>query len=279
MASSPLRIDSHQHFWRFDPIRDSWITPEMAVIQRDFLPSDLQPLLVASNMDGSIAVQVDQSIKETLSLLRLAEDHPFIQGVVGWADLRSTEVADQLDYLSQFKKLKGFRHIVQSEPAGFLDEKDFRFGISLLSKHNFSYDILIYPQQLEEAIRFVSQFPNQRFVVDHLAKPPIRQGILQPWRTLIARLASAGNIYCKISGMVTEGKWSGWNQRDFEPYLDTIIEAFGPGRMMYGSDWPVCQLAASYQEQLAIVESCISQLSRSEKQAIMGENAIRFYNL
>src|SRR6266850_4285908 len=191
------RIDSHQHFWKFDPDKDAWITPDMEAIRKDFLPDDLRPLLSAAKMDGSVTVQVDQTAKETLLMLRLADQNPFIKGIVGWVDLRSPGVKDQLAYLSQYKKLKGFRHIVQAEPDGFLLQKEFLNGIRALADFGYTYDLLIYPKQLPEAVQFISQFPDQKFVLDHLAKPFIRTGNLDPWTKQITALASAGNIYCK----------------------------------------------------------------------------------
>jgi L-fuconolactonase len=274
-----LRIDSHQHFWKYDPVRDAWITPDREAIRRDFLPDDLRPLLRDSNIDGSVNVQVDQSAKETLMMLRLADQNPFIKGVVGWVDLRSPGVNDQLAYLSQYKKLKGFRHIVQAEPDGFLLQKDFLRGIKSLADFGYTYDLLVYPTQLQEAVGFVRQFPAQKFVLDHMAKPLIREGSFEPWKKYIANLASAGNVYCKLSGMVTEADWKKWEPADFRPYLDVVFSCFGPQRLLYGSDWPVCLLASTYQQQLAIVEDYINPLSFSEKQHIMGENAVQFYNL
>jgi len=279
MIGISKRIDAHQHFWKYDPVKDAWITPDMETIRKDFLPDDLRPLLSASKMDGCVTVQVDQTAKETLVMLRLADQHPFINGIVGWVDLRSPGVKDQLDYLSQFKKLKGFRHIVQAEPDGFLLQKDFLDGIKALADFGYTYDLLIFPGQLQEAVRFVRQFPNQKFVLDHMAKPLIRAGSLEPWTKQITALASAGNIYCKLSGMVTEADWKKWAPKNFLPYLDVVFSCFGPKRLLYGSDWPVCLLASTYPQQLAIVEDYLNQLTPSEKQGIMGENAIQFYNL
>ncbi len=273
------RIDSHQHFWRFDPVKDAWITPDMEAIRKDFLPDDLRPLLRTAKMDGCVTVQVDQSAKETLMLLRLADQNPFIKGIVGWVDLRSPGVVDQLAFLSQYKKLKGFRHIVQSEPDGFLLQKDFLRGIKSLADFDYTYDLLVYPRQLPEALTFVRQFPDQKFVLDHLAKPGIKDGGLEPWKKYISHLASADNIYCKLSGMVTEADWKKWEPSDFRPYLEVVFTYFGPQRLLYGSDWPVCLLASTYQQQLSIVEDFLHPLSPSEKQGILGENAVQFYNL
>jgi L-fuconolactonase len=273
------RIDSHQHFWKYSQARDTWITDEMKVIQRDFFPEDLAPLLKKTNIDGCVTVQADQSDEETNFLLELAAQHEFIKGVVGWVDLRSPVLEQKLQDLSRYKKLKGFRHIVQAEPPGFLLQKDFLQGIRLLKVYQFTYDILIYPDQCMDAIQFVKEHPEQPFVVDHLAKPLIKEKLLQPWKLYMKELAQFPNVMCKLSGMVTEADWKYWNPEDFHPYMETILECFSANRVMYGSDWPVCLVAASYDQQAALVENYISQLSDSEKQQIMGGNAIRFYNL
>jgi L-fuconolactonase len=275
-----LRIDSHQHFWKYNPVRDAWITEDMQAIRRDFLPADLEPILKENGIDGCVPVQADQSEEETLFLLNHAETNSFIKGVVGWVDLRAPAVEDRLAYFSQFKKVKGFRHIVQGEPDdAFLLRKDFQKGISKLKEFNYTYDILIYPRHLEAAIKFVHQFPNQLFVIDHLAKPMIKKGQLNNWHKEMAALASFDNVYCKVSGMVTEASWHTWKESDFKPFLDVVFETFGTKRVMYGSDWPVCLVAASYKSQLSIVENYLASFSVSEKYNVMGNNAQRFYNL
>jgi L-fuconolactonase len=273
------RIDSHQHFWNYDSVRHDWINDEMKVLKQDYFPENLSPILQQNKIDGCVAVQADQSERETEFLLELAEQNPFIKGVVGWVDFRSDKIEDQLDYYSQFKKLKGFRHVVQGEPAGFLSQKKFLAGIGLLEKHNLTYDVLIYHYQLSEAIAFVRHFPNQKFVVDHLAKPDIKQQEFINWSKGMKQLASFENVFCKLSGFTTEAKWNSWKPEDFTPYFDFALDNFGVKRLMYGSDWPVCLLASSYKSQLHLVENFISKLSISEKQQIMGGNAIDFYNL
>lgn len=278
-VKSAFRIDSHQHFWKFDPIRDSWITDEMNVIQRDFFPSDLAPILKENKIDGCVAVQADQSENETQFLIDLASTHDFIKGVVGWVDLRSEQLDQRLQYFSDFKKLKGFRHIAQGEPIGFLQGDQFSKGIRSLTKFKFTYDILIYPHQIQDAIKLVSQHPDQAFVVDHLAKPVIREKEFNTWASQMKELASFNNVCCKISGMVTEAIWDRWTNDDFRPYLDFVMNHFSTARVMYGSDWPVCLVAASYEKQLNIIEEYLQPFSDSEKHKIMGENAIRFYNL
>ena len=272
-------IDSHQHFWKYDPVRDSWINEEMKILKRDFFPNDLAPILSENKIEGSIAVQADQSETETLFLLTLANQNPFIKGVVGWVDLCSDKIAERLEYFSQFKIIKGFRHIIQSEASGFMKQPNFKNGIRQLEKHNFTYDILIYPHQLQEAIEFVKEFPNQKFVVDHLAKPVIKQNEFASWSKRIAQLASFNNVFCKLSGFTTEADWKNWKPKDFTRYFDFALECFGASRLMYGSDWPVCLLASSYDQQLNLVGTFVSKLSVTEKERIMGGNAIKFYKL
>jgi len=273
------RIDSHQHFWNYDPTRHGWIMDEMKILKQDFLPEHLAPILKENNIDGCVAVQVDQSERETEFFLELAEQNSFIKGVVGWVDFRSDKITEELEYCSQFKKLKGFRHIVQAETAGFLNQKNFLRGIGLLEKHNFTYDVLIYHHQLPEAIEFVRRFPNQKFVVDHLAKPDIKNNEFTNWSKRMKLLASFENVFCKLSGFTTEASWNLWKPEDFTLYFDFILENFGTKRLMYGSDWPVCLLSSTYKNQLHLDEDFISKLSTSEKQQIMGGNAIDFYNL
>jgi L-fuconolactonase len=275
-----LRIDAHQHFWQFDPVRDSWINDEMSVIRKDFLPENLEPILKENKIDGCVSVQADQSEVETLFLLKHAEDNAFMKGVVGWVDLRSPEIENRLDYFSQYNKLKGFRHIVQAEPDDeFLLRNDFCNGISLLHSRNYTYDILIYPKHLQAAIKFVNLFPNQAFAVDHLAKPFIKKKDINGWKKEISALAGSANVWCKLSGMVTEADWKNWREGDFKPFLDVVFDAFGTNRLMYGSDWPVCLVASTYKSQLSIVENYIASFSESERSDIMGNNAVRFYNL
>ena len=276
-----LKIDSHQHFWRFDPVRDAWITHEMRVIQRDFLPADLWPLLERSGIDGCVAVQVDQSEEDNEFLLDHAAKHDFIKGVVGWVNLWDPELENRLTHYKKFPKLKGFRHILQSEhDRALMLNPNFKRGISLLEKFGYTYDILIYPDQLGYTRDFVAAFPNQPFVLDHIAKPHIKDRyITDQWRDAIRAVAAYPNLYCKISGMVTEADWLNWKPEHFRVYLDTIIEAFGTNRVMYGSDWPVCLVAASYEQVLGIVKDYFSAFTTDEQDAFFGENAAKFYNL
>ncbi len=274
------RIDSHQHFWEYHPVKDAWITDDMNVIQRDFLPLDLLPLLQENGIEGCIAVQADQSEEETHFLLELANINDFIKGVVGWIDLRAENLASRLDYFSQFKKLKGFRHIVQAEMEDdFLLRDDFCNGIAQLEQYNYTYDILILPKHLRFAVEFVKRFPNQKFVIDHLAKPNFKQADFSDWEKGIREIASLPNVYCKVSGLVTEADWNNWSETDFTYCLNIVSEAFGINRLLFGSDWPVSLLAASYDQSCAIVENYFSKFSSEEQEQFWSGNAIEFYNL
>ena len=275
-----MKIDSHQHFWKFDPVRDAWITPDMQAIRRDFSPKDLKPLLDDHGIDGCIAVQADQSDDETAFLLHLAENNSFIKGVVGWIDLRAPDLETRLGTYSSRRLLKGFRHIVQGEtdPA-FLGRPDFLRGVKMLHRYGYTYDILIYQHQLPMAVEFVRECPDQPFVVDHIAKPLISNGVWEEWASGMRKIAAFPNVMCKVSGMVTEADWHQWKPDDFRVYLDVVTEAFGPGRLMYGSDWPVCLVAASYAKQFELVEKYFSSFSEEERSAVFGMNAVRFYKL
>jgi L-fuconolactonase len=275
-----MRIDAHQHFWRFDPVRDAWITEEMSVIRRDFLPNDLATELDANGIDASVAVQADQSESETELLLGLAEGNPRIAGVVGWLDLRSPEIEKRLEHFSKLKKLRGLRHIAQAEVDDrFLARADFVRGVSLLKDFQLTYDILIYPRQLAAAIEVVGKLPDQKFVVDHLAKPEIKAKKTEPWATQMRELAANPNVYCKLSGMVTEADWKNWKPADFEMYLDVVFDVFGTKRLMFGSDWPVCLVAADYSQVKNIVASYVDRHAPQASSAIFGDNAIAFYSL
>jgi L-fuconolactonase len=275
-----MNIDSHQHFWKYDPARYAWITEEMAVIRRDFLPDDLSGELTANHIEASIAVQADQSESETLFLLDLAERNRRVAGVVGWIDLASDQVDERLRFFSRYKKLCGFRHIVQSEPDDrFLLKPNFVRGISRLREFGFTYDILICPRQLPASIELVAKLPEQRFVVDHIAKPEIKAGKTTPWSAQMRSIAGSSNVYCKLSGLVTEADWKNWKPSDFEAYLDVVFEAFGPERLMFGSDWPVCLVAGSYERVKQLLEDYVDRHVPREKSEIFGGNAVRFYGL
>jgi L-fuconolactonase len=275
-----MYIDSHQHFWRYDRERDGWITDEMAVLKRDFLPEHLIPELHSSQMDGCVAVQADPSERETLFLLDLAAQHREIKGVVGWVDLCSAKLLERLDYFSKFEKLCGFRHVAQSEPDDrFLVREDFIRGVRKLREFNFSYDILIYPRQLPAAIELVKKIPEQRFVLDHMAKPKIRSREIELWTRQMQELAANRNVWCKVSGLVTEADWHSWQPSDFTPYVDVVFEAFGPDRIMFGSDWPVCLLAGNYEKVKTILANYVHDLPLEQQRKIFGLNAISFYGL
>lgn len=274
------RIDSHQHFWRFDPVRDSWINEDMKIIQRDFLPEDLAPILTENNIDGCVAVQADQSEEQNAFLLELAAATPFIKGVVGWVDLRADNIKDSLDFYKGFDKMKGFRHVLQGEEdRSLMLRSEFKRGISLLEDYEYTYDILIYPDQLKYTEEFVKSFPHQRFVIDHIAKPNIKGKDLDEWAKDISAVARYSNVSCKVSGMVTEADWQNWQSEDFNPYLEVVFEAFGTNRVMFGSDWPVCEVAGGYSKVIELVRNYTSQLSAHEQELFWGRNAIDFYNL
>lgn len=275
-----MRIDAHQHFWKFDPVRDTWITPDMQVIRKDFLPGDLAPLMESKHIDACVAVQADQSENETTFLLDLANKNKFIKGVVGWVDLRSQNIDERLSYYRSFPLVKGFRHVVQGEPNGFLLQPDFIRGVKSLARFGFTYDLLVFPHQLSESLAFVRQLSDQPIIIDHLAKPYIKRKEIEPWRAEMRALAQFEHVWCKVSGMITEANWSTWTHEDFAPYMDAVLESFGPDRLVFGSDWPVCLVAGSYPQVVELTEHYLeTTVSKEEKKKIMGENAIRFYNL
>lgn len=274
-----MKIDSHQHFWKYDPIRDSWIDASMENLRRDFLPDDLEGLLKQNGIDGCIAVQADQSEEETEFLLQLTKENSFIKGVVGWVDLCAPNVSKRLDYFSKNPHFKGVRHILQAENEDFMLQESFQHGMAQLKQFDLSYDILVFPNQLKNSIILIERFLYQRFVVDHLAKPYIKDRKIDEWKADIYALAKYPNVYCKLSGMVTEADWNNWKPNEIYPYIDVILSAFGPERIMYGSDWPVCLLAGQYNEVLGIVEDYIIKLTEDEQKAIMGNTAINFYKL
>lgn len=274
-----MRLDSHQHFWRYSTDEYPWMQPSWP-IRRDFLPPDLKPLLDGTGLAGSIAVQARQSLEENRFLLGLADAHPLIKGVVGWVDLRSDRVEEQLAEFAKHPKFVGVRHVVQDEPDdNFVLHPDFLRGIARLKQFDLTYDILIFPKQLPAAIKLVEQFPEQPFVLDHIAKPHIKDGTLSPWREQMRELAKFPNMLCKVSGMVTEANWSGWKADDFKPYLDVVFAAFGVERLMYGSDWPVCLLAGNYECVFDLANDYVDNLSSEAKAQFLGGNAARFYGV
>ncbi|MFV0564707.1 MAG: amidohydrolase family protein [Flavobacteriaceae bacterium] len=273
-------IDSHQHFWQYNPESHAWIDDSMAVIRKDFLPSELEQVYLENDIDGCVAVQADQTDEETQFLLRLAEKHPIIKGVVGWVDLRRSNLEAVLLQYKNNKKLKGFRHVVQGEPDhNFLLRPDFLRGIKTLEAYRYTYDILVFPHQLGAVLEFVKRFPNQKFVIDHIAKPYIKDGFFEGWAVLMKEISKYENVYCKLSGMVTEADYNTWTEAQLKPYMDLVLEAFGANRLMFGSDWPVCLVAGNYAQIKQLATRFISTLTQNEQKQIMGANAVTFYNL
>jgi L-fuconolactonase len=275
-----MRIDAHQHFWRYNPDEYGWIDDSMSMLRRDFLPSDLKPELDRAGFHACVAVQARQTLEETNWLLQLAAESPFVAGVIGWVDLRAGNMRDQLKSLAKNPKLLGIRHVLQAEPDDrFMLQPDFLRGIAALEEFNLTYDILIYPKHLPIAVDFVQRFPQQRFVLDHLAKPLIKDRTLQPWASHIRELAKFSNVFCKLSGMVTEADWKVWKPEHFAPYLDVALGSFGPERLMIGSDWPVCKVAASYSQVMEMVIEYLERYPREARESILGATAKSFWRL
>ncbi|KPM47494.1 amidohydrolase family protein [Jiulongibacter sediminis] len=272
-------IDAHHHFWTYDPINYSWIDESMAAIQKSFLPEDLEPILTLNGVEGSVLVQVNQNEKENDLFLRYAEKHDFIRGVVGWIDLRSENLTERLVSYQNKPLMKGFRHIVQGEPDDFLFQPEFIEGVRRLHDFNYTYDILIYERQLRAALHFIRQLPENKLIIDHIAKPDIKNKSLTRWANYMKEISRHKNVFIKVSGIVTEADYQNWKREDFYIYLDHLMEYFGPKRLIYGSDWPVCLVAAKYEEQLDILKTYFSGLSIEDQNCIFRENAIRFYNL
>ncbi len=273
-------IDAHQHFWKFDPVRDAWITKEMSVLQKDFLPDELKPILDKACVDGCVAVQADESEQENEFLLSLARDNFWIKGIVGWLNFTSENMGSRLEYYSQLPIIKGFRYILQANvKRDLMLSETFLQNIGLLQKRNYTYDILIFPDQLQYAVKLVEQFPKQKFILDHLGKPDLKTQDLSDWTTNIEKLAQYENVYCKISGMVTESDWSSWRDADYQYVLDVVTKSFDVNRLMFGSDWPVCQLAASYNDAKRIVDKYFEAFPEEDRNKIFGGNAIQFYGL
>lgn len=275
-----MTIDSHQHFWQFDPVRDAWIDDSMSVLRRDFLPEDLRPILHDNGVEGCIAVQADQSETETEFLLDLAAQHDLIRGVVGWVDLRAANLEERLEHFAQFSRLRGFRHIVQGEAdVNFMLRPDFQRGIALLAQYGFTYDVLVFPHQMGAALELVRRFPHQTFILDHLGKPYIKDGFREGWATLLRELGRCENVTCKVSGLVTEADWRHWQYTDFVPYLDQVFETFGADRLMFGSDWPVCLLGGDYGQVKGILTRYLEPFSADDRDRLWGGNAARVYGL
>lgn len=274
------RIDAHHHLWQYSPVEYGWISDEMAVLQRDFLPDDLNREIQAAGVSGAVAVQARQTLGETEWLLGLAEQNDFMLGVVGWVPLADPGLPAILERLAARPKLKGVRHVVQDEPDdNFILREDINAGVSALNRASLVYDILIFERHLPQAIAFVDRHPDQPFVLDHVAKPRITTGEISPWKERIAELARRPNICCKLSGMVTEADWGNWTEEQLQPYMETVLEAFGPSRLMFGSDWPVCLLATEYARWFELVSRFVRRLSADEQAEVLGGTAARIYNL
>lgn len=273
-------VDSHHHFWKYDPEQYKWIGDRMAAIRRDFLPGDLKAAIAEAGVDGVVSVQARQSLEETTWLLAFADEHDFIRGVVGWAPLTEPTIDAELERLAPNAKLKAIRHVVQGEPdRRFLLRDDFNRGVSLLAEHDLAYDILIRHEHLPVTLEFVDRHPEHRLVVDHIAKPDIAANTLEPWRTHMLELGRREHVYCKVSGMVTEADLDHWTEDQMQPYLDTVLEAFGPERLMFGSDWPVCLAATTYKDWFDLVARFAAKLSDDERARLMGGTAIEAYKL
>jgi L-fuconolactonase len=274
------RIDSHQHFWKYDPRAYGWIDERMGALKRDFLPADIEPPLKAAGFDACVTVQARQTLDETAWLLELADRSPFVVGVVGWVDLCSPDARAQLERFAKHPKLVGVRHIVQGEADDrFLLRADFGGGIALLEQFGLAYDILVYPRHLAVAAEFVRRFPRQRFVLDHLAKPEIARGEVRGWTRDVRALAAEPNVHAKLSGLVTEADWKRWRPDQLRPYLDVAFECFGPGRLMAGSDWPVCTLAGDYGRVMGVITEYLGERPVAEREAVLGGNARDFWRL
>ncbi|MEX2206793.1 MAG: amidohydrolase family protein [Myxococcota bacterium] len=276
---SALRVDAHQHFWRYDAAELPWIDDAMALLRRDFLADDLAALLRVNGIDACVAVQARDSRAETEFLLAQAERHAIVSAVVGWTDLRAPGIDAELERLREHRKLAGFRHVAQAEADDFLSSPEVVRGVGALGRFGFSFDLLVFARQLPAAIALARALPQQRFVLDHIGKPEIRARKLEPWASQVRELARLPNVCCKLSGLVTEAYWTRWEAADFRPYVDVILEAFGPRRLLFGSDWPVCLVAATYARGLALVNELIGALSDQERDAILGGNAVEFYGI
>jgi L-fuconolactonase len=274
------RIDTHQHFWKYDPVEYGWIDDSMAILRRDFLPGDLEPAAARAGIGATVAVQARQSVRETEWLLELAADNTFIRGVVGWVPLTDPAVRGDLERLTASPRLRGVRHVLQGEADDYFSRADFNAGVRVLTDLELTYDLLVFARQLTPAIALVDRHPEQVFVVDHLAKPRIKDGRTEPWRAGIQALAARPNVFCKLSGAMTDADHVyDWSEAGLRPYLETVLHAFGPRRLMFGSDWPVCLVGGDYRRWHEIVANFTADLSNSERDAIFGETALCAYGL
>ena len=274
------RIDSHQHFWKFDATQYGWIGADQYVLRRDFLPTDLEAELAATGIGGTIAVQAQQNIEETRWLLALADQHPFLQGVVGWAPLIDINAGATLERLAAHPKLRAVRHILHDEADDYyMLREDFNRGVAELKRFGLAYDILIFERHLPQTIEFVDRHPNQVFVMDHLAKPRVRDGLVSPWRQNMRELAKRPRVYCKVSGLITEADHTAWSEPQLFSYMNIALETFGPKRILFGSDWPVCLLAIGYSKWAEIVAKFTGQLTEEERERIWSRSAREAYQL
>ncbi len=275
-----FRIDAHHHFWKYDPVQYGWISEKMNAIRRDFLPQDLQQEMAAAGVNAAISVQVRQTLEETRWLLDFAGRYEFVKGVVGWAPLVKADVSETLAEVAMNPKLRAVRHVLQDEPDPlYILRDDFNRGIRELKPLGLAYDILIFERHLPQTIQFVDKHPGQIFIVDHLAKPRVRDGELSPWRENIQALAQRPNVYCKLSGLVTEADYASWTPEQLQPYFETVLSAFTPRRLLFGSDWPVCLVAVDYSRWVSVVANAIGALSQTEQARIWSETAMEAYGL
>ena len=274
-----MQVDAHVHFWKYDTVKDDWITDNMKVLQQDYLPQTISLTLKRNGIDGCVAVQASQTELETLFLMELAKTHAIIKGVVGWIDLQKENIEDRLQYFSHFSIIKGWRHIVQTEPDDFLSGKNFQRGIQALQPYGYTFDILIYQHQLRAVLEFVAKFPEQKMVIDHCAKPDIANKKIDEWKSLIQEIAKNPNVFCKLSGLFTEASWKQWHPAEFYPYLDVVFDAFGTDRLLFGSDWPVILLSGIYVQWKSLLEKYMENFDLEEKEKVFGGNVVQFYNL
>jgi L-fuconolactonase len=275
-----MAIDAHHHFWKYTPEEYGWITDGMSVLRRDYLPAELRREAALAGIDGVISVQARQTLEETDWLLKLAEENDFICGVVGWVPLISNTVRDDLARYANRPKLKAVRHVLQDEPDdNYMLRDDFDRGIVLLKEAGLRYDILIFERHLPQVIKLVDRHPGTTFILDHVAKPRIRENQLSPWRENLRELGRRPNVYCKVSGMVTEANHANWTAQQLRPYFDAALEAFGSRRLMFGSDWPVCLLACGYRRWFQIVREFASKLTQDEQDRLFEQTAIEAYGL
>lgn len=272
-------VDSHVHFWKYDKVRDAWITDNMKILQQDYLPEHLAPTLKRNGVDGVVAVQASQEEVETRFLAELAKTHPEIKGVVGWLDLQADNIAERLEHFTQYSSIRGYRHVVQAEPDDFLLRPNFQRGVQALKPYNYTYDVLIYPSQLKPAIEFVSKFPDQKLIIDHCAKPDIKHKKIDEWKVLMKEIAQNPQVSCKVSGLFTEAAWKTWSAAEFYPYLDVVFEAFGTDRLLYGSDWPVILVSGIYVQWKSLLEKYMENYTPEDREKVFGLNAVAFYNL